>query len=252
MTHHNIATDKGEHVAIEVFNRQELKFVISMKMYDELRPVLEQRMQLDKHNTGGKPYTLYNLYLDTPDNQLIRRSLDKPVYKEKLRIRSYHQLDSDQPVFLELKKRYKKITNKRRTKIQLNDALTLATTGTVPQRHDYMNYQVIDEFEAICSSQDFEPKVYITYDRQAYTVNLPGEDLRVTFDMNLRAQLFGSNEVSQLLPSDKIIMEVKTMWGIPLWLTDLLTEKGIQRRSFSKYGTEYRQRLQQLTENPHA
>lgn len=240
-------------MAIEIFNRQELKFVISSQTYNEIQPLLEQHMRLDKHNTGGKPYTLYNLYLDTLDNQLIRRSLDKPVYKEKLRIRSYHRLDSDQPVFLELKKRYKKITNKRRTKIQFNDALALATTGVVPQRYDYMNYQVVDEFETICSNQRYEPKVYITYDRQAYTANMPGEDLRVTFDMNLRAQLFGSDEINQLLPSDKLIMEVKTMWSIPLWLTDLLTEKGIQRQSFSKYGTEYRLRLQQqLTEASYA
>jgi len=210
-------------------------------------------MHTDKHNTGGKPYTLYNLYIDTPDSQLIRRSLDKPVYKEKLRIRSYHRFDLDQPVFLELKKRYKKTTNKRRTKIMFDDALAIVTTGQAPKHHDYMNRLVVDELMAICCQQSYEPKVYITYDRQALTATMPGEDLRVTFDTNLRAQLYGQSEVTALLPADKIIMEIKTMWSIPLWLTKILNDYGIRRQSFSKYGTEHKLRLQTtLTETNHA
>lgn len=226
-------------MAIEIFNRQELKFVITRADYEAMKPTFERAMHHDKHNANGRPYALYNMYIDTPDSQLIRHSLDKPVYKEKLRIRSYHPFNVDQPVFLELKKRYKRITNKRRTKIMYDDALSLVTTSQLPALHDYMNHQVVREIQAMCTMRRYEPKVFITYKRQAYVAAGADDDLRVTFDFDLVACRYGKTERAALLPSDRLIMEVKTRHGMPLWLVTLLTQHGIKKQRFSKYGNEY-------------
>lgn len=134
-------------MAKEIFNRQELKFVIYHEQYERMLSTIHDYMQYDNHNSEGQAYSIYNLYVDTPDCALIRHSIDKPtIYKEKLRIRSYKPLNSDSEVFFEVKKRYKKITNKRRTKIILSDALEFIETGIPPAPQGYMNIQVVKEF----------------------------------------------------------------------------------------------------------
>ena len=100
-------------MAIEVFNRQELKFVITKAQYMSMLPEITRHMRLDIHNTQGQAYRLSNLYIDTEDRALIRHSTTKPVvYKEKLRPRSYRPFHEGGVVFFEVKKRYKRITSK--------------------------------------------------------------------------------------------------------------------------------------------
>lgn len=92
-------------MAIEVFNRQELKFVITKAQYMSMLPEITRHMRLDIHNNQGQAYRLYNLYIDTEDRALIRHSTTKPVvYKEKLRLRSYRPFHEGEVVFFEVKK----------------------------------------------------------------------------------------------------------------------------------------------------
>ena len=233
-------------MAIEVFNRQELKFVITRKQYSEIIPKLMHFMRLDKHNANKKTYPLYNLYIDTSDYELIRHSMAKPtVYKEKIRIRSYVPLESDGIVFLEVKKRYKKITNKRRTKILLSDALKFIKTGSPPALQEYMNPQVIKEFEVILTQRPYTPRAYISYNRMALHTLETTSDLRITFDSGLISQSFGEDALKSLLDEDKLIMEIKSTSNMPLWLVNLLNEHSIYKQSFSKYGTEHMRMLQE-------
>lgn len=232
-------------MAIEIFNRQELKFVISQAQYEAILPSIREYMRLDKHNADGKPYRLYNLYIDTADRALIRHSMSKPtVYKEKIRIRSYQPLTPSSLVFLEVKKRYKKITNKRRTKIVLSDALAFIQTGTPPKIQEFMNPQVVSEFSVILHEHHYQPTTYICYDRMAFHAQDKASDLRMTFDTNLVSQQYGTSDTQRLLAADKLIMEVKSTTNMPLWLVELLDEHCIYKQSFSKYGTEHMMTLQ--------
>ena len=226
-------------MAVEVFNRQELKFVINGEQFKCMLAGIMPYMYFDKHNDNGKTYRLYNLYIDTEDNALIRHSLSKPQYKEKLRIRSYHEFKGDDTVFLEVKKRYKDITNKRRTKITYADALALIETGKIMQLHGYMNPQVAYELEAMVNAARYYPKTFITYDRLALFSADETDDLRITFDTNITSRRYGEDETKSLLSDDRIIMELKSFRNIPMWLVDLLSKLDVRKQSFSKYGQEY-------------
>lgn len=229
-------------MAIEVFNRQELKFIITIKQYEQLLAGIAPYVRPDKHNGNGRTtYRLYNLYIDTADHVLIRHSTSKPVtYKEKLRIRSYEDFAHNPIVFLEIKKRYKRITNKRRTKIPYNEALAFITSGTAPHQHSYMNHQVIRELESMLQAHNYQPKTFITYDRRAFSA----DDLRITFDTAITGRRYGGDETIRLLDNTHVVMELKSLHNIPLWLTHLLSANGVRKQSFSKYGREYAHYLQ--------
>lgn len=229
---------------IEVFNRYEHKYLIDRATYEKVLEIMDRHMTLDKHNQDHKPYTIANVYYDTPDDYLIRKSLSKPVYKEKLRLRSYGVPNSDTKVFLEIKKKYNGLVNKRRSVLKLSEAHNLLETGKIPEIKDYMNGQVLNEIAYFLSHYDLMPKVYLAYDRVAY-FEQGNQDLRISFDMNIRSRRYNvalekGDYGEMLLDGDTYLMEIKTSRAKPLWLTNMLTELNIKRQSFSKYGTEYK------------
>ncbi len=231
-------------MAIEVFNRYEHKYLINKNIYNKVTEVIKTHMELDSHNINEKPYTIANIYYDTPDDLLIRRSLEKPVYKEKLRLRSYGVPNLSTKVFLEIKKKYNGLVNKRRTAINLKDAYNFTYTGNKPELKDYTNKQVLNELYYFLKAYDLSPKLYLAYDRMAYfEKNNP--DLRISFDTNIRSRRYDlkleAGDYGKPLIEDEIyLMEVKTAMAKPLWLTNMLSEYDIKRTSFSKYGTEFR------------
>lgn len=231
-------------MAIEVFNRFEHKYLITQKQLDAILPVIDKHMRMDKYCIDHSTYTIANLYYDTDDNALIRKSLEKPVYKEKLRLRSYGVPGNDSFVFLEIKKKFKKCVNKRRTTLKLKEAYDFCETKSKPEIKEYMNGQVCNEIEYFLNHYDIAPKVYIAYDRLAYFEE-ENPDLRVSFDTNIRTRrtdlsLEAGDYGTKLLEDGVWLMEIKTSRAKPLWLCDALTENGIMRVSFSKYGTEYK------------
>lgn len=228
----------------EVFNRYEHKYLMDKATYEKVLEVMDMHMTLDKHNKDHKPYTIANVYYDTPDDYLIRKSLSKPVYKEKLRLRSYGVPDADTKVFLEIKKKYNGIVNKRRSVLKLSEAYSLIKTGKMPEIKEYMNGQVLNEIAYFLSYYNLSPKVYLAYDRVAY-FEQGNPDLRISFDMNIRSRRYNvalekGDFGETLLDRDTYLMEIKTSRAKPLWLTNMLTELNIKRQSFSKYGTEFK------------
>lgn len=229
---------------IEVFNRFEHKYLLDDKTYEKVISVMDKHMDLDKYNQNRKPYTIANIYYDTKDDYLIRKSLSKPVYKEKLRLRSYGVPNTDTKVFLEIKKKYNGIVNKRRTVMTLDEAYEFTRTGKTPVLKEYMNEQVINEITYFLSFYDLSPKLYLAYDRIAY-FEQGNPDLRISFDTNIRSRRYNvalekGDYGTQLLNGGTHLMEVKTSLAKPLWLTHMLTEFNIKRSSFSKYGTEFK------------
>ncbi len=234
-------------MAIEVFNRYENKYLLDTRTFARLESRLAEYMELDAFNQGGKTYSITNLYYDTKDSQLIRTSLSKPRYKEKLRLRAYGVPQAGAEVFVEIKKKFNGLTNKRRSAIALEDAYSFLSTGELPQPEPYVNAQVLREIQYMLSLHQLRPALYLAYDRRAY-FGIGEHDLRISFDCNIRTRrtelrLEAGDEGEPLLGPDTWLMEVKSAKSIPLWLARLLSEFSVYPTSFSKYGAEYKGQL---------
>lgn len=239
-------------MAIEVFNRFEHKYLLDKETYEKVIAVMDAHMELDAHNRNHTPYTIANIYYDTVDDYLIRTSLEKPAYKEKLRLRAYGVPTKDSKVFLEIKKKYNGIVNKRRTTLTLAEAYDFVKTGVAPTPQAYMNEQVLKEITYFLHCYDLKPKLYLAYDRVAY-FEKGNPDLRISFDTNIRCRRYdvkleNGDFGELLLDKDLYLMEIKTSLAKPLWLVHMLTALHIQRSSFSKYGTEFKRSISAKTQ----
>ena len=231
-------------MAIEIFNRYEKKYRIRDDTYQNLKKTLSQFMEPDEHSRDGEFYTICNIYYDTPDNYLIRKSVDGSIYKEKLRLRSYGTATPEDKVFLEIKKKYDGLVNKRRTKILLTEGYRYLQTREKPEVKPYMNRQVLNEIDYMIHRMELVPKVFLSYDRCAMFAK-ENRDFRVTFDRNITTRRYDLGlhygiYGEQLLEEDEWIMEVKIENAMPLFMTEILSDYRIYPASFSKYGTEYK------------
>ena len=218
-----------------VFKRYEMKYLLTLAQKERLLEAMAPYMALDKY---GKT-VIRNVYLDTPDYRLIRRSLEKPIYKEKLRLRSYRQAGPESPIFVELKKKYKGVVYKRRLSLAQEEAVQWVTGRQ--QRSDSQIAREIQWF--LGYYRDLRPAMFLSYEREAYYCR-DGGDLRITFDDRIlartdRLSLEEEPGGTSLLESGTVLMEVKTAGGLPLWLTEALSRERIFKTSFSKYGKAY-------------
>ena len=219
-----------------VFKRYELKYLLRADQKKLLLALAEPYISLDQYGRT----LIRNLYYDTPDYRLIRRSVERPVYKEELRSRSYGATTPDSPVFLELKKKYKGVVYKRRMVMPEHQAVSWLEKGETPPSSG----QIQAEIEYFCQYYgDLRPQIFLSYQREAY-YDRNGGDFRITFDEDIRFRrdrlsLTQDPDGIPLLEDDQVLMEIKTSGGIPLWLTAFLTRERIYKTSFSKYGTAY-------------
>lgn len=221
-----------------VFERYEKKYLLSLAQYKTLRSALEAWMQPDEHGL----HTISNIYYDTDDYRLIRASIAKPVYKEKLRLRSYGVPTADDTVFLELKKKFDGVVFKRRAAMPLSQAAQYLQTGQRPR-----DEQILREIDWFLQSYPLSPKVFICYDRIAL-FGRNDHELRVTFDTNIRCRqtmlaLDKGTWGAPLLPDGQVLMEIKIHDAMPLWMAELLSTLCIYPCSFSKYGNCYTKML---------
>lgn len=224
----------------ETFKRYEKKYLLSEKQYRVLLQKVQEYMVIDHF---GKA-TICNIYFDTPSRLLIRSSLEKPIYKEKLRLRSYGTPDEGAPVFVELKKKYKGIVYKRREKMELTEGEHYLYDHRSPMNPSQITRE-IDWF--LNFYEDIQPSMYISYDRIAM-YGLDNPELRVTFDANIlwrEEELFLQAGVwgESLLEEGQRLMEIKIPGSMPLWLARVLDELKIYPVSFSKYGMGYQKSI---------
>ena len=219
-----------------VFKRYELKYLLTPAQKQQVLAAMAEYMAPDQYGRT----TIRNLYYDTDSYLLIRRSIDKPVYKEKLRIRSYSRANAGSMVFMELKKKYESVVYKRRLCLPNEDAVAWLA-GEKCYRKQTQIADEIDYFLQLYSS--LHPTVFLSYEREAYYCK-DGTDFRVTFDENilcrqeelsLDSQVYGTS----ILPEGTTLMEMKCSGGIPMWMTRVLSKEKIYKASFSKYGTAY-------------
>ena len=230
-------------MAIEVFNRYENKYLLNEETYQRVTQEISRHMEPDCYNRDGQFYSITNIYYDTEDHVLIRNSLQKPVYKEKLRLRAYQPAGPEDMVFLEVKKKYHGLVNKRRTKMRLRDAEHFLLTGEIPSNLMGINLQVLHELQYLVQHHSFTPAAMISYDRKAYFGC--DSDLRVSFDTNLKGRkhhlsLSSTQQDGELLLNPgSYLMEIKTRTAAPIWLAHLLNQEKLRKTSFSKYGNFY-------------
>lgn len=218
-----------------VFKRYEIKYMLTLEQKQLVLDAMAPYMKLDKYGRT----TIRNIYFDMEDYRLIRRSIEKPAYKEKLRIRSYRKAKQGDAVFVELKKKYKGVVYKRRLSMPEQAAVDwLAGRGEVPDSQIAREIAYFMEFY-----RGLKPTAFLSYEREAY-YSLDGSDFRVTFDDTIlcrgeRLSLESEVGGTPILEPGKVLMEIKTSGGIPLWMTALLSKEKIFKTSFSKYGIAY-------------
>ncbi|MBQ1319173.1 MAG: polyphosphate polymerase domain-containing protein [Solobacterium sp.] len=219
----------------QVFARVEQKYGLSEEQAAAFLELAGPYLKPDARSE----YTLRNIYLDSPDDRMIIRSLEKPLYKEKLRLRAYGKPGAEGPLFLEMKKKSDGIVFKRRITLTAGEIPAclkgegLKEKGQIGRELDYMftSYRPV-------------PKAYIAYDRQAWSGAF-NPDLRVTMDRRIRYRL-GDLDISSPSPEEmlamdsEVILEIKFQDAYPLWLTEILSHLRLQKTSFSKYGRVYR------------
>lgn len=234
-------------MAIEVFNRYENKYLLDDAAFHRIYVRLLEYMELDEYNKKHPFYSISNIYFDTVNDSLIRQSIAKPKYKEKLRLRAYGVPEPGAKGYLELKKKVFGLVNKRRTALTLDEAHEFVCTGIEPEHQKYMNTQVLHEIHYFLQRYELVPKVYLAYERRAL-FSKESRDLRITFDTNIRSRRYdlrleAGDHGEALLEDGRWLMEVKAEKTIPLWLSRMLSEHRMFRTSFSKYGNEYKKYL---------
>lgn len=231
-------------MAINTFARKEIKFLLDMDQYENLMKEIHKYMNPDKYCVGGKEYGIYNIYYDTPDDYLIRESLSKPYYKEKIRLRSYYSPASpDSLVFLEIKKKIGGIVTKRRVSMTLAESEEYFATRRKPEAKKYITGQVFTELDAFLDHYPVAPKQYISYQREAF-FGKDNSDFRLTFDRRITERRYDlgldyESYGGQIIREDQRLMEVKVSESMPEWLVRKLSELQIYKTSFSKYGKAY-------------
>lgn len=222
------------------FKRYEIKYLLMPEQRQYIQEAMKTYMQLDEFGHS----VIRNIYFDTDNYRLVRRSIEKPVYKEKLRMRSYQKAGQNDKVFLELKKKYQSVVYKRRILLPQQDAFGLIDNPS----GIHTDSQIEKEIIYFCDYyQSLKPVVYLSYEREAYYA-LDGSDFRVTFDEQIlsrmdRLSLDEDPEGQALLEKGMSIMEIKTPGGMPLWMTECLTKLHLYKTSYSKYGMAYQRML---------
>ena len=244
----------------DTFARKEKKYLITAEQCAAIKRGLAGHMRLDDYGATR----IDSLYLDTPDHALIARSLEKPLYKEKLRIRSYGAFSSADTVFVEIKKKYKGIVYKRRVRMSAKASQAYLDGATYeeaqqaypvdPEKPDKDlapgKVQIAREIDAFFSRHEgLKPAMLISCLREAWCkIDPEDEDCvdRITFDEDISyIDLFETSSVKRrpVTSGGQVVMEIKCAGGYPLWLCDLLASCGAYPRSFSKYGNAYKRTL---------
>ena len=219
-----------------IFKRVEKKYKLTKEQYEYLVNAISPYMEIDKYGETE----IRNIYFDNSFDELIETSLQKPTYKEKLRLRSYGRPDADSTVFFEIKKKYRGIVYKRRISMKLGEAYDYIESGKLPA---HLEGNIPVEIDYMIHRYHLKPKAFISYRRIAWA-GKDDPDLRITFDRDITSRyddvrLESDTDGHKVIDRDTYLMEIKIPGAMPLWLAHVLSEKNIFPHSFSKFGTAH-------------
>ena len=230
--------NRGEMMSYaNTFKRREMKFLLNEEQFGVISEGIKPYMTADDYGIS----TVLNIYLDNENNDVIRTSLGKPAYKEKLRLRAYGTVSDSSTAFLEIKKKFKGIVYKRRLELPYKTLFDYIN-GEKPEIPEEKR-QVFEETDYFIKRLELKPAIVICYDRQAFFGN-DDEEFRLTFDGNIRSRrteldLRKGDFGEQLSNQPFRVMEVKSAGAVPLWLVKILSANKIYTGGFSKYGNIY-------------
>ncbi len=219
-------------MAQTVFKRTETKYLLSEDQFKKLMEIIEPYLRKDQYFKG----TNCSIYFDTEDLYLAIHSVEKPLYKEKIRLRSYGVPKLDDIVFLEIKKKFDGIGSKRRLPIKLSDFYRFLETRKLKTENEVIK----NELGTCFKRYRLKPALYLAYDRTSYCAK-DNPTFRVTFDHNVRSRttdlkLEVGDHGQPYFKTPTIVMEVKALDAYPLWFVRALSKNKLYPASFSKYG----------------
>lgn len=228
---------------IRYFNRFELKYLITLKQAEAIRKTLLDYLKPDKYGNWDGHYSITSLYYDSPDYRCYWEKMDGVRYRRKLRIRTYDSMEGvteNTPVFVEIKQRYDRVTQKCRIILPYHDAVSLCNYRQPPVELKIENKQVMQEIQAFAWQYNLRPVSIVNYLRQAFTGGDFDIGLRVTFDTRMVSQNYPLelNDLTQSTPmftSDEVIMEIKANERIPYWVTEMVASNNLRMVRISKY-----------------
>ncbi|AQZ62534.1 unnamed protein product [[Actinomadura] parvosata subsp. kistnae] len=226
---------------LHAFNRYEIKYLVDAAEAAELRQEIEQRLDRDRHS-GDSGYGIWSVYYDTRQLRFYWEKIEGLKFRRKLRVRHYGDRFSvglDTPVFVEIKQRVNRVTQKRRVRLPYADALRLCD-GRQMVEHDPSQRAFLEEVLDLVLRLDLRAVAMTGYQRHAYVGRDADVGLRVTFDHRIRGRdrdfhLGADAENRLIVPARKVIVEVKANERVPYWLTDLTAKRNLQVVRVSKY-----------------
>lgn len=234
----------------EVFERKETKYRLTREQYEKLLARLGEHIEPDLYPTN----TNCSVYFDTPEFQLVSRSIEKSLFKQKIRVRSYNVPTLDDGIYVEIKKKYKGVGSKRRVAVKLKDLYNYLETGELETDNPIIKAEIDNCFVFY----KLQPALYIAYDRKSFCAT-KNPNFRITFDFDIRSRVddlrLESGDHGKLFFDDgSVIMEAKNLGAFPEWFVSNLSKMKIYPTSFSKYGYVYQQRfndIKKLKEKQH-
>lgn len=240
------------------FNRFELKYLLDLRKAECFKKDLEPNLVPDNHGSDNGRYSITSLYYDSPDMRCYREKEDGLKFRRKLRIRLYENdtsLTEETPIFVEIKQRYDRVTQKRRAILTYSEGLHLCNDRQIP-RHAPDDAVTVEEIYTFCWQYNLQPTSIVHYDRQAFVGTTYDPGLRVTFDTRLTYQLNQLNlhepyaGVSMLAPN-LVVLEIKVNERLPKWLADLIARHNLSITRVSKYCLSIEKGAHWLTAHAH-
>ncbi|MFF0311438.1 polyphosphate polymerase domain-containing protein [Streptosporangium sp. NPDC004379] len=227
--------------APHAFNRYEIKYLVSTAEAAGLREEIERRLDRDRHG-GDEGYGVWSVYYDTRRLRFYWEKIEGLKFRRKLRVRHYGDrfaVDDGTPVFVEIKQRVNRVTQKRRVRLPYRDALLLCDGRRMPG-HEPSQRAFMEEVLDLVLRLDLRPTAMTGYQRHAYVGRDADVGLRVTFDQRVRGRdrdfhLGADAENRLIVPAGRTIVEVKADERVPYWLTDLTARRNLQVVRVSKY-----------------
>jgi len=228
---------------IRHMNRFELKYMINLELAERIRNDLTNYLVMDDHANENGKYWISSLYYDSPDFRCYWEKMDGIKFRRKLRIRFYEngeKLSDKTPVFVEIKQRYDRVTQKRRLSLPYKEAIGLSTFRVIPAGLNSVEEAVAKEIISFGWQYNLHPVSLIRYQRQAFFGNDFDTGLRVTLDTHMVSQQYpfdfnSFSEASPMFSADQVILEIKVNERIPYWLTELVATNNLRMVRVSKY-----------------
>ena len=215
--------------------RHELKYHITPAELTVLRGVLRPLMQLDPNGNERNEYHIRSLYFDTINDDALEEKIAGVGNRKKYRIRIYNF--SDRVIKLECKSKYGDLISKQSVTIPRDLAEQLIAGD--PEGLQRMRHPLLHDVFREMRTRLLRPAVIVDYVREAYIH--PAEEVRITFDKQLRTGLYSSDMFNPSLPTYPVfddpveILEVKYDEFLPSYLQSVLSGITAQRSAVSKY-----------------